>query len=531
MTSADLLRALSTLREPDRWLLRARRGEAKESAAELLANHGSLDEFWDLGWIASGPSAVSRRAALRAMRDILARVRAADLFWRDERARNTCWRWDDDAVSPTPVPTWSLDTEPLLVALMAAADGRVRERAVQAFEAARPLSDPAWFVLLARLDDWVPQVRDAAQGVLAGAMPELRPEQLALSAPAVAALASRRRAAAGGVLPALLARMRASDVVALLTRALGSSDREFRRGVLRFALECEVELTEDLVRTALHWQDPVIAGRIGLRFLRAGAVDAIQDLLPHLLAAGQPHLRAMVLDWMARQLPSAARPVLTAALLDRADAVRAVSVFQLERLAPGVAAGALRAALQQALTSRRAAAALRSLALASRDPRDAATIRAWVDDPRAPVAAAALRALASWPVAEHADLFRRAACSPRPRVSTTAADVLLARPDAALPVITELEASPLPHHRRNALRLRLRAAGKWHRLEAILRTIGDPHDGVRRIAIRRLEAWTAAFNRSFADADDAQLARCKALLDRVCSRLEQPLAEQIRLLL
>lgn len=377
--------------------------------------------------------------------------------------------------------------------------GYVRETAVRQMAAEPPGRDLPLLVL--RLNDWVPEVRAAAEAVLRARLGESSTAAWARVLPLLLDLEHQQRNDASGLVRDVVAAFTAPDAEAALKGALTNADRAVRRAASTVALRAGGAAAALAARVGVDDPDLLVRLRVA-RAVRAGTTgdEAVEAGLSADPAAG---VRREILMARIEREADGLDAVLQRALLDAHRSVRAVARFYLRKRlgdAAPVPADVYRRALAAVTSADRTDATVTPLeGLAETgEPADGARARAFLDDPRPSVREAAVRAVAALDPAVSAGAVVQALDDPSPRVARTAARLVA----AGLPGVDAEAAfgprldSMLPHVRQSALD-GVGALPTWRALPHLLRAARSGDETVASEAVTRVERWAAKAARVF----------------------------------
>jgi HEAT repeat protein len=455
-----------------------------ETAHELVVRLGPC--------LALGPRAST---PLFDLASVLSALSARDLPPVDAILRSTSFTFKDGWYDLTPTTVSQFAKRPEGWSLIALAgshrSGFVRQASVRALGQLRDGRAVPYIVL--RLNDWVPEVRQAAQAALTGYLSPSFGSALVDALPLIFGLEHQRRADHAGLVAWVLQFLRSPACKEALAIGCGSHDRDLRRLCLRMAAGAGVEDREKVLGAALSDPDPTI---------RAWAVDSLgadfanewaRNLAGRALADRSVQVRRVALRLMAQVLtPSDARKAVEEALLDENSSARWQA--RIIRLAQGPIdlAEFYRRALSNASTPAQLRGALLGLG-ESGTQDDRALVLPFVDSDRVGVRRAALRALSGIEPIETTELFWAALLDRQPGVSKEGLRALQIRVAHVLPhsLLTLVGAGKMPAHaRRNALSLG-NGLSKWESLPILLEAAGSNATAVAERGLRMLDGWHA----------------------------------------
>jgi HEAT repeat protein len=477
-----------------------------------------------------GPFAA--RSAER-LRDVVDGIRMAERVRVDESVRRGLHTYDmhgtfawllgtPDTVRRLPLPR---GTEGAVLGLLAAApSGYVREAAVQRLALLGDGDEVP--PLLIRAADWVLPVRSRAIDALRARLVPEYAQHWVRALPLVLRLRGTGRPEAWPLVDEVLALLHAPESRHAVGIGLHDSpERTVRRACFRILLDLGRPALGELVRLAQHNTDEVVR----LEAARAAAAlddGALAELLPRMLADPYPRVRLVALGLAAERMGAPALPVLRAALLDRAAAIRTEARAAIARLESADLAEYYRERIDP--DAPRLAEAVAGLAETGA-AEDADFVAPLLAHARPRVRAAALRALVRLSGDAAVPALTAAVGDESPGVSRVAADAL--RPRAARvdgsALAAWFAAGHAPHVRRAALGL-LATRGKWDGIAWILQACGDAEPTVQATGMQHLRRWHQRFNRSFTQPAPAQQERIRAALEHAGDAIDPAMAKWLR---
>lgn len=510
---STIAEAFATLMATEPLFGRLRVRRAKQKAANILSASGDISDFWSLGWFAVGAPGASRDVAVRAMTEIVARLGPSRLFWEEHLARNLSGALTIDALLRA-YPLGTHGMPPIVAAaLSASCNGYVREVALRAL-GENSSHASSIYAVLARLNDWVPEVRSLADSIGIRLIQDLPKAELVGLLPEIVALTQRAHASKSLALLAVVERLVGLECRDLMLDALASKEMSIRRGALVLFVNRRQLVSPRGLLGAGDASDQYLRGRLVRRVL--SELKPENNELSGLLSDATPGVRLVALELLSSHDAPAIRDALLEALFDSSHAVRWAAQHSL-RGSPEVVRAAYRACLETGGANRRLIAALRGLSNLSADNDDMRLVREWIMDGRPTVSANALVALSRWPVEPNREQFVAALFSASSRVSRAATAILETVPTLAVDVLERLASSEHAFHRVNALRLRLRFGTKWDRLRCLLDVLCSQDAASHEIAERNLVLWLSMANRSFYSVSSEERGGLLALLESVPS--------------
>jgi len=448
-------------------------------------------------------------AAAAAVTRLLDGVRPEELVWLDGVMRVR--------LVTTGYGAWTLlrtDGVPLLcrfpgaeVPLLGMAsfhrDGFVREQAVELLAQRHDGGELPY--LLIRANDWVPQVREAAQEAIRA---RLQPGYAGHFVRNLALVERLSRCGHGdhtALVAQIFALLLAPASRPALEAGLDSPDRQVRRVCYRLAVQGQDDAAARVLAQALADRDPMVRLQAVQAAVNRLAPALVREALPRLARDTYAPVRRLAVVLAVAQFPDIADTLLWDALLDPNAALRETARFHLRQRGPLDAAACYREALP-AQTGARLLGAIRGLGETG-VPADAERLLPYTKQGTVRLREAALLAIARLQGDAGRPLYLELLAAPEPRLSGVARDALWDRIFSTdLPRLDALfRTSPHPHVRRNALLLVARL-GKWTSLPYLVRAKGDPDARTADLAARLLNRWRLSANRYFVTPTDAQLA-------------------------
>lgn len=399
-------------------------------------------------------------------------------------------------------------TDPFLDAAVSSlhGSGYARENAIQRLAAFRDGRELRY--LLLRLNDWVPQVREAARMAILARIDPRYANHFAAHLGLVTRLQRSTRADHAYVLRAVSQMLRAASPAGLLM-ALNDRNAATRRAVFHILTDREPRDPE-IVRAALRVDDPVIR----MRALRMLPFDENRAQIEALFDDPASVVRAEAL------MLAADTPRLLAALLDRNANVRAIVRIRLREQNIDFAA-----LYRDALQGEQGKAAIAGLSETG-TRADAELLLPFLQHPAPSVRRAAVRAIVVLGRDAYVDVVMQSLRDEAPGVSRQARLALMphAATIAASDIAAMYESTQATHVRRNLLLL-LRAMSKWDNITIFLRAMRDT-DEASEFAEESVRSWNAEFNRRSSVPTARQLEALAAALEG--APLDEPTRNAIR---
>ncbi|WP_269631230.1 hypothetical protein [Pelomonas sp. BJYL3] len=414
-------------------------------------------------------------------------------------------------------------------------NGYEREAAVHALAALR--TGEAIPSLLARANDWVPEVSHAARRALTGLMsPEHVPHWLACLEQIVA-LQRATRVDHRALLQGLRSLLGSPDVLPMTLSASRTGSLAVRRWVFALQIDALAEQAagQALLQDALRGKD-IFTARQALRHILQWPLGPVRDgLLREALQCRFSSVRAAALRWVLASQPELLpAETLRALCFDISAAVRGVALHVIRGTA--VEAAAAQAALgrwEQADLPGRARAAALLVLLTLRPEESGPWLPAALQDSSAQVRARAYASqIACTPPDQQTALALQAFKDSSGRVQRVAMDSL--RRGALAPAAEDLLAVAVQHGTPGSLDRGLAMMGYcsfWSRFLCVLRALCQPGcaDPVRMLAA--LNAWTRQGSRMALEPSPAQSKALVRLWPEAVERVPEPLLAEIRFML
>ncbi len=490
---------------------RAGTAERTERQVQILA---ALRESGDpdvAAWLLPGVFSANERVAgatVETIADLMRGIETRDLANLENRLGprystvGVSWQpyrsTDPGSLRP---PTSSDETEVIGLASFHP-NGRVREAAC------RLLGKGGIRYLLIRVNDWVPQVREAARRTLTHLLSRY-PEEWVEALPALYRLRRCGRSSHSE----LIARMETSllDPAAqtAVLRGLESEDQAVRRNCFRLALGGHVP-TRPLLLRALENAD-VMVRRWGLEVAPTNLQgEELKAFLNTALANNAPSVRQQALRlWF--EIVGESKPD---TLLDPNRSVRDLAQFyhrDLDRES---------LYLEHLQILPQAVLGLAEIGYKNQDP-----VMTLLTSDNLKFQEMALKALALMKADERH--FLEALASEIPRLSRVGARCLSGMPVAKLEVERVYVASQTEHVTLNAFGLLFKLSGSWERLELAIAGLFHPAAAIRDMAVERLRSLLGGHLPAYAP-DPATLERLRGFEQRLTSQLTEDERSRLR---
>ncbi|MEM7249953.1 MAG: hypothetical protein AAF493_00925 [Pseudomonadota bacterium] len=387
--------------------------------------------------------------------------------------------------------------------------GWVREAALDALDS---LEDPAAITyLLLRANDWVVPVRTRATDAIRRRFDAKHVDALIGNLTIIHRFADKERTD----LSALLVEIRRILLAqpAKLKAALVSTDFRLRRAVFDITWRSDHRERLAFVEWGLADPDPFIRLKAAQRGSESNLPDLRATIRTRLLNDTWSALRLIGLRIAIADDDDRTTPDVRNRVVDRSRAIRHAARFYMQENRLVDDSETFASFYRDAIDHGDRLAGLRGLAeCGTADDLDAPT--PYLNDKRARIADAALNAVNALSAATPLALLMNQVAHIHPRCSKTAARLLA--DDLTEEVIARahdllMDEHSLAHVRLNALRL-LMEQSKWRRLQSILRATSVADAQVRSAGQHYLTTWHRAFNRSFIQPTQQDLAALESAL-------------------
>ena len=388
------------------------------------------------------------------------------------------------------------------------------------------------FVLL-RLNDWVPNVRAAAERWLASRLKSFAPEQLVTCLPIFAALTERAQGLASQYVQASLDRMATEQAAPALINALLSANSRTRR--LAFSLLSKSGALRDsqIQNRLLDGSDPMLALLL-LKHLHPSNAELPDELVTRAMGSKSSMVRRFAMYRMSDAQVERFNSAVQTALFDPAEGLREFAQYYFKKRLSSeeLQSRYVRAMRDPASSNRTIAAAILGFRETGGVLSEEECLR-WFEHRSVRIRAAALRVFAACHFDDALPRVREALMTPKsPTMGKTALAILRQHPNAVpMREISALLASERP----TAIRMRaftlLGDFGKWQRLPMLLKLAGDADEVIGKKALVSLWGWFNGFNKSQVQPSRAQVEEALTQLSGAETALEARLVVEFRALL
>ncbi len=466
-----------------------------------------------------------RSAAEQAVEPLLCKLDAQQIIELEQYIRASWTRFYSDDHS------YRAKTEPGARLSTLHSSGWIREKAVTALTRS---GDPGAlaFVLL-RSNDWVVQVRRAADQWFSAHIATVPTHQLVVCLPILAALTERSYGRDSNIVSTQLARLTLPTAAPMLLEWLPRSNARTRRLLFSLLALSGALQDADTQSVMMNHPDPIF-GILLLKHLRQQSAEMPKELLDQAMSAKSATLRRYALYCLSEDQISQLTPLFSQAIFDSAQGVRSFAQYHF-----------LKQFTSEELQSRYAGVLQEKHV---RNVRFAACILGYHE------------AGGRWPVSQYMELAQHSSMQVRVAVLRTFAathfedalpwlKVAFASYDGsslakvAMAVfrkqpqawtLTEIRYLLGQEH---ATPVRMRAfallcrRGKWEQLPVLFELLLDSSGVFEQPVLSRLSAWLNRFNQVQTQPTRSQLEQALAALDRAGDRMGSRLDAEFRALL
>lgn len=403
--------------------------------------------------------------------------------------------------------------------------GFVREEAVKRLD--RRSSGTELRFLLIRLNDWVHNVRVAAQKAIISRLQPHHAEDFVASLPLINRLEQAGRSDHRQIIEAIESLLKRTDCRDALLGGLKSSDRSVRRLSFSLAVEATDVDATSIVERALSDQDTVIRLWAARKVSAEFAGETLDKFLARMRTDNFMPVRREALRTLVSRLPQQASVELRRALLDSHVSMREEAQYNLRKSESFDLASFYRQALADNADDKALAAALSGLGETGSVFDDELLIK-YRQHPAAKVRRAMIRALSKLSGEAHLSIFTAALEDKAPGVSKEAQKALSNKASivGGESLWEIFNSSPLRHARWNVLRLFTRLS-KWDSLYFLIRAAHDNDEELAELGRLYVGRWLMQFNRRFTQPTQEQLARLRRVLEECGPLMDENLCEHL----
>lgn len=456
-------------------------------------------------------------AGAQAIATLLSLTSPEDLVWLDEMMRGY-WVFRDGygerwrRLEPRELAKWVGPGEPGVLLFRLAsfhANGFIREAAIRRLALVADGSELPY--LLLRLNDWVPQVRQAAQEAVSERVSADYIDHFVQNLALVIRLRKLERTDHRRLLERISDLLASPAARSAMVTTLRHGPTELRRESFHLLTSGDPADLEESLLVALQSEDPVVRLWSLCRAATTFEREQLLTVLDRLCADPSVAVRCEALSLLATEFPDKATERLQAALLDRSASVRGTARFQLRKRGILDFAQFYRDAMETSVAGRLAVsiAGLTETGV----PADAERFLPHFLHPSARVRRAVIWGLVKLGGAQYTHLVLGRVLDATPGVSKQATSALQIHAPAVggIALWTRFAASSLTHVRQNLLRL-MAALPKWESIGFLVRAAGEDDEIISSVAREYIRHWNAQYNKSQAIPSTEEIQRLKAAL-------------------
>lgn len=481
---------------------------------DRIAHHGDPAALpWLFDLIHSSTETI-RVAGERAVEPLLSKLDARRLMELEHFIRESWTRFYSDDHS------YRATTEHGARLATLHSSGWIREKALMALARS---SDPGSlpFVLL-RCNDWVAQVRRAADNWFSAHSASVPTQELVNCLPILAALTERSYGRDSNIVSTLLARLTVPAAVPMLMEWLPRSNARTRKLLFSLLALGGALQDADIQAALMNHADPIF-GILLLKHLRQQSAELPKGLLNQAMSAKSATLRRYALYSLSEDQISQITPLLSQAMFDSAQGVRSFAQYHLLKKfnAEDVQSRYMAALEDPHVRNARFAACI--LGYHEAGGRWAASQYLELADHKSmQVRVAVLRAFAATHF-EDALPWLKVAFASCDGSSLAKAAMAVFRKHPQAWTMTEIQYL-LGQEHATAVRLRAFALlcrrGRWEQLPVLFELLPDSSAVLEQHVLSRLSAWMDRYNQAQSQPTRVQVEQALAALDRVGVRLD-----------
>ncbi len=403
-------------------------------------------------------------------------------------------------------------------------NGRKREEAVKRLALLDDRSELPY--LLLRLNDWAPQVREAARQPVLDRMRDEYISAFVDNFPLVERVFRAQRTDGAFLLEPLTRTLATASGQAAAIAGIASSSRATARAVARFVLDHVPDILGAVVTAGVTASDPLI--RMWMVPVLTSSLPPEQALpiLQRMASDSTPAVRREALRALSQSFPHEAQQALERAILDPSPSVRETSRFLLRgRQLDFVSL--YRVALDMSATTRGLVTAIGGLAEVGA-ASDSGRVATYLSHPSASVRRAAVKCVMRLAGEAFAERVTPMLHDPAPAVSAAVREGL--RQHAQALVRSQLAGifttASSQHTRTNVVPL-FAALPKWQSVTCLLDAAASPDEKVAGLAQRYLHAWNRRYNRSQAQPSARELEALTTALSSAAT-VDRRITDEIR---
>lgn len=388
------------------------------------------------------------------------------------------------------------------------------------------------FVLL-RSNDWVAQVRKAADQWFSLHGAAVPVQQLAACLPILAALAERTHGRTSNIVTTLLAQLTLPSAVTVRMEWLPRANVRTRRLLFTLLAQSGALQDRDTQSVLLKHPDPIF-GILLLKHLRLQSSEIPKGVVDQALSAKSATLRRYALYCLSAEQLGHLTPLLSRTLFDSAQGVRSFAQYHLLKQLSAEELQTRYAGVMQEPHVKNARFAACILGLHEAGGKwPVARYQELARHNSMQVRVAVLRSFAATHFEESLPWLKVAVAShDGSSLGKAAMAVFRKQPQAwTMKEIKHL----LGHEHATVVRLRAFALlcrrGKWEQLPVLFELLRDPTGALEQHVLSRLSIWLNRFNQVQTQPTRTQLEQALAALDRAGDRMEPRLGVAFRALL
>lgn len=380
--------------------------------------------------------------------------------------------------------------------------------------------------LLIRLNDWVPEVRQAATQAVAARM---KPEYAGHFLHSISLVFQLRN---GGrvdkqFIDGICSLLKRPENWEILQQGMSAKDQAIRRISFQLAFETEPGVSTSILRMAMADPDAVTRCQAVWHGLSQVNMEDLPEVLRPMLSDRYMPIRREALCCLAQKRPELAKEPLRAALLDKHAAMREAARHFLAIADIGDVRDFYAQTLQRE-DKKHIFASICGLGETG-SKSDVNLIIPFVGATLSRLRRAAVYAIAKLDFGEHLTTFVKCVADEKPSVSQEAYKALLKEPSAIpLEQLEQMFKDDVNLHvRRNALGLIIHM-GKWRRLPTILMACVDANAQIAEMGTAALHKWISSSGRQSEAATRSDFERIQSALVSAEHRLPKNVAKLLR---
>jgi len=395
-------------------------------------------------------------------------------------------------------------------------NGYVRGRATEALARWQGGSELPY--LLIRVNDWVPQIRQAAQRTILDRIDPRYASAFVENIKLVIRLAHSGRGEHRGLIEKIYGLIGSQQARPALRSGMVSQNRTVRRMSYDLAFATGFIDIHEMLIFVRRERDPLLHIDVAKHAIETLDGPELDEALTGLLRGPFVAMRRIALAILAQRFPESARESFKTVLLDSSISMRELARFHLQQMGDMDFTAFYREMIQ---AGSHLPDAIRGLGETGTSD-DAGRLLPFLEHATIRARKAALCAIARLAGDRYAGQLFRALSDTHPGISRAAREALADR--AYVLDSDELHAlftgHPCLHVRRNALLL-LAKLGKWQSLPYLIRAQGVEDNQLAEVAHRLLQRWLLKSSRRFSAPTTAQLCEARQALQECGSWLRE----------